>query len=473
VRRGTSFVEGDAPSSPQVEAMTEHRPPGTRTLEIDTGIRPTIIAAPMPKTAIRSIRAREILDSRGKPTVEVDVRLEGGAFGRAAVPSGASTGEHEAWELRDGDKKRYGGKGVTNAVRSVNETIAREIIGFDALDQAKLDRRLIDLDGSPNKKNLGANALLGVSLANAHAAAAAEGQSLFRYLGGPEANVLPVPMMNILNGGAHSDAPIDFQEFMIMPKGAPTFPEALRYGAEVFHALKGVLHDRGLSTAVGDEGGFAPKLDSAEDALETIAMAVEKAGYKFGEQIFVALDPASSEFYEKETGEYVFKKSDRSRRSAEELIDLYDQLCRRFPIISIEDGCAEDDWDGWKKLTQRLGDRVQLVGDDLFVTNVEFLRKGIDQHVANSILVKVNQIGTLTETFDTINLAKQNNYTAVISHRSGETEDTTIADIAVATNAGQIKTGSLCRTDRVAKYNQLLRIAEELGDNAVYGGKMR
>jgi enolase len=425
------------------------------------------------KTSISKVVAREILDSRGNPTVEVDVRLEGGAFGRAAVPSGASTGEHEAWELRDGDKKRYGGKGVTNAVRSVNETIAREIVGIDALDQVKLDRRLIDLDGSPNKRNLGANALLGVSLANAHAAAAAEGRSLFRYLGGPEAKVLPVPMMNILNGGAHSDAPIDFQEFMIMPKGAPTFPEALRYGAEVFHALKAVLHDRGLSTAVGDEGGFAPKLDSAEDALETIAMAVKKAGYKFGEQIFVALDPASSEFYEKEAGEYVFKKSDGSRRSAEELIDLYDQLCRRFPIISIEDGCAEDDWDGWKKLTERLGDRVQLVGDDLFVTNVEFLRKGIDQHVANSILVKVNQIGTLTETFDTINLAKQNNYTAVISHRSGETEDTTIADIAVATNAGQIKTGSLCRTDRVAKYNQLLRIAEELGDNAVYGGKMR
>jgi enolase len=427
----------------------------------------------MAKTSISKIVAREILDSRGNPTVEVDVRLEGGAFGRAAVPSGASTGEHEAWELRDGDKKRYGGKGVRNAVRSVNETIAPEIAGFDALDQAKLDRQLIELDGSPNKKNLGANALLGVSLANAHAAASAEGQSLFRYLGGPEANVLPVPMMNILNGGAHSDAPIDFQEFMIMPKGAPTFPEALRYGAEVFNSLKGVLHDRGLSTAVGDEGGFAPKLDSAEDALETIATAVKKAGYEFGEQIFVALDPASSEFYGKEAGEYVFKKSDGSRRSAEELIDVYDQLCRRFPIISIEDGCAEDDWDGWKKLTQRLGDRVQLVGDDLFVTNVEFLRKGIDQHVANSILVKVNQIGTLTETFDTINLAKQNNYTAVISHRSGETEDTTIADIAVATNAGQIKTGSLCRTDRVAKYNQLLRIAEELGDNAVYGGKMR
>ncbi len=427
----------------------------------------------MPRTSIQKITAREILDSRGNPTVEVDVRLEGGAFGRAQVPSGASTGEHEAWELRDGDKKRYGGKGVTKAVASVNETLARELLGFDALDQTKLDRRMIELDGSRNKKNLGANALLGVSLANAHAAAAAEGQSLFRYLGGVEARTLPVPMMNILNGGAHSDAPIDFQEFMIMPKGAPTFPEALRYGAEVFHALKKVLHDRGLSTAIGDEGGFAPNLDSAEDALETIGVAVEKAGYKFGEQIFVALDPASSEFYDRETGEYVFKKSDQSRRSAKELVDYYEQLTRRFPIISIEDGCAENDWNGWKLLTQRLGDGVQLVGDDLFVTNVEFLRKGIEQRVANSILVKVNQIGTLSETFDTIELAKANNYTAIISHRSGETEDTTIADIAVATNAGQIKTGSLCRTDRIAKYNQLLRIAEELGDNAVYGGKMR
>ncbi|MCA1658863.1 MAG: phosphopyruvate hydratase, partial [Verrucomicrobiaceae bacterium] len=329
------------------------------------------------------------------------------------------------------------------------------------------------LDGSPNKKNLGANALLGVSLATAHAAAAASKVSLFRYLGGNAAKTLPVPMMNILNGGAHSDAPIDFQEFMIMPKGAPSFAEALRYGAEVFHALKSVLHDRGLSTAIGDEGGFAPKLDSAEDALECIAKAVEKAGYKFGEQIFVALDPAASEFFDKEQNAYVFKKSDGSKRSAEELVDYYEALTRRFPIISIEDGCAENDWDGWKKLTERLGDKIQLVGDDLFVTNVEFLRKGIHQGVANSILVKVNQIGTLTETFAAIDLATKNNYAAVISHRSGETEDTTIADIAVATNAGQIKTGSLCRTDRVAKYNRLLRIAEELGDNAVYGGKMR
>jgi enolase len=427
----------------------------------------------MSPTSIARINAREILDSRGNPTVEVDVHLEGGAMGRAAVPSGASTGEHEAWELRDGDKKRYGGKGVTKAVRSVTETIAPAIAGWDALEQAKIDEKLIALDGTSNKKNLGANALLGVSLATAHAAGVASGVSLFRYLGGNSARTLPVPMMNILNGGAHSDAPIDFQEFMIMPKGAPSFPEALRYGAEVFHALKGVLHDRGLSTAVGDEGGFAPKLNSAEDALDCIGLAVEKAGYKFGEQIFVALDPAASEFFDAEQNAYVFKKSDGSKRTAEELVDYYEILSKRFPIISIEDGCAENDWDGWKKLTARLGKKIQLVGDDLFVTNVEFLRKGILESVANSILIKVNQIGTLTETLAAIDLATKNNYTAVISHRSGETEDTTIADIAVATNAGQIKTGSLCRTDRVAKYNQLLRIAEELGDNAVFGGKMR
>ena len=427
----------------------------------------------MASTSIRKIWAREILDSRGNPTVEVDMHLEGGAFGRASVPSGASTGEHEAWELRDGDKKRYGGKGVTKAVRNVNETIANALNGFDATEQAALDKKIIELDGTPNKKNLGANALLGVSLAAAHAAAAAKKQSLFRYLGGEEAKVLPVPMMNILNGGAHSDAPIDFQEFMIMPKGAPTFPEALRYGVEVFHALKSVLKDRGLSTAIGDEGGFAPALRSADDALESIATAVSKAGYSLGKEIFIALDAASSEFYDKERNLYVFKKSDGSQRTAEELVEYYAGLCERFPIISIEDGCAENDWDGWKKLTARLGDKMQLVGDDIFVTNVKFLRKGIEEHVANSILVKVNQIGTLTETLDAIELAKENNYTAVISHRSGETEDTTIADIAVATNAGQIKTGSLCRTDRVAKYNQLLRITEELGDKAIYGGKMR
>ncbi|HYY13481.1 MAG TPA: phosphopyruvate hydratase [Chthoniobacterales bacterium] len=427
----------------------------------------------MVKTSIVQIHAREILDSRGNPTVEVDVRLAGGAFGRAAVPSGASTGEHEAWELRDGDKKRYGGKGVSRAVANVNETIASRICGLDARDQAKVDHRLIEIDGTPNKRDLGANAMLGVSLALAHAAAAAENLPLFRYLGGNDARLLPVPMMNILNGGVHSDAPIDFQEFMIVPRGAPTFAEALRYGAEVFHALKRVLQDRHLSVAIGDEGGFAPQLKSAEDALETIAAAVEKAGYSLGEQIFIALDPASSEFFDAEHRVYIFKKSDGSQKSADELIQYYVDLCARFPIISIEDGCAEDDWDGWKKLTARLGDKIQLVGDDLFVTNVKFLRKGIAEHVANSILIKVNQIGTLTETFATIELAKSNGYSSVISHRSGETEDTTIADVAVATNAGQIKTGSLCRSDRVAKYNQLLRIEEELGDKAVYGDKMR
>jgi len=425
------------------------------------------------ETSITEIMAREILDSRGNPTIEAEVYLEGGALGRAGVPSGASTGEHEAWELRDGDKTRYGGKGVLRAVANVNGPIASALKGWDAREQTKIDDKLIALDGSRNKRNLGANALLGVSLATAHAAAMAAKIPLFRYLGGPNARVLPVPMMNILNGGAHSDAPIDFQEFMIMPKGAPNFPEALRYGAEVFHELKRVLHERGLSTAVGDEGGFAPALSSADDALESIASAVQRAGYKLGEQIFIALDAASSEFYDAREKLYIFEKSDRSKRSAEELVEYYEKLCAKFPIISIEDGCAEDDWEGWKILTRRLGDRIQLVGDDLFVTNVEFLRRGIEQHVANSILIKVNQIGTLTETLDAIHLAHDHNYTTVISHRSGETEDTSIADIAVATNAGQIKTGSLSRTDRVAKYNQLLRIAEELGDNAVYGGKMR
>jgi enolase 1/2/3 len=427
----------------------------------------------MSKTSIRNIIGREILDSRGNPTIEVDVRVEGGALGRAAIPSGASTGEHEAWELRDGDKSRFGGKGVKKAVANVNDKIAPTLKGWDAREQIKIDNRLIELDGTANKKNLGANALLGVSLAVAHAAAVAENVSLFRYLGGVEARVLPVPMMNILNGGAHSDAPIDFQEFMIVPRGAPTFSEALRYGAEVFHSLKSVLRDRHLSTAIGDEGGFAPQLDSAKDALESIMTAIEKAGYKPGEQIFIALDPAASEFYDAESNGYVFEKSDGSKKTVEELIDCYVDLCARFPIVSIEDGCAENDWDGWKKLTARLGDKIQLVGDDVFVTNVEFLRKGIAEHVANSILIKVNQIGTLTETLATIDLAKENNYGVVISHRSGETEDTTIADIAVATNAGQIKTGSLCRTDRVAKYNQLLRIEQELGDKAVYGVKMR
>jgi len=427
----------------------------------------------MAQTSITKIIAREILDSRGNPTLQADVLLEGGAFGRAAVPSGASTGEHEAWELRDGDKKRYGGKGVLKAVNNVNGPIASAILGWDARDQEKIDRRMIELDGSPNKKNLGANALLGVSLSVAHAAAAAANLSLFRYLGGAEAKVLPVPMMNILNAGAHSDAPIDFQEFMIVPRGAPSFAEGLRYGAEIFHTLKSVLKDRKLSTNVGDEGGFAPQLDSADDALESIATAVEGAGYKLGDQIFLALDPAASEFYDRESKLYVFKKSDGSKKSADELVEYYVDLCARFPIISIEDGCAENDWEGWKKLTGRLGQQIQLVGDDIFVTNVDFLRRGIAEDVANSILVKVNQIGTLTETLAAIDLAKKNHYSAVISHRSGETEDTSIADIAVATNAGQIKTGSLCRSDRVAKYNRLLQIAEELGDKAVYGDKMR
>jgi enolase len=427
----------------------------------------------MAHTSISQIRAREILDSRGNPTIEVDVSLEGGALGRAAVPSGASTGEHEAWELRDGDTSRFSGKGVRTAVANVNNRIAPVLKGWDAREQAKIDNKLIELDGTPNKKNLGANALLGVSLAVAHAAAAAESLPLFRYLGGNKARVLPVPMMNILNGGAHSDAPIDFQEFMIVPRGAPSFSEALRYGAEVFHALKSVLKERHLSTAIGDEGGFAPQLDSAEDALESISTAVNKAGYKLGEQIFIALDPAASEFYDSRNNLYVFKKSDGSKRTAEELINYYADLCARFPIISIEDGCAENDWDGWKKLTEKLGDKIQLVGDDLFVTNVEFLRRGIAEHVANSILIKVNQIGTLTETLSTIDLAKTNGYGTIISHRSGETEDTSIADIAVGTNAGQIKTGSVSRSDRVAKYNQLLRIEEELGDKAVYGATLR
>ncbi|MEO6052639.1 MAG: phosphopyruvate hydratase [Chthoniobacterales bacterium] len=426
----------------------------------------------MSLTTIVALHGREILDSRGNPTVEVEVELAGGAVGRAAVPSGASTGEHEAWELRDGVNSRYGGKGVLKAITAIHKTIAPEVVGMDALDQVSVDKLMILLDGTENKKKLGANSILGVSLATAHAAASQLGVSLFRYLGGPNAKVLPVPMMNILNGGAHSDAPIDFQEFMIVPKGAPTFSEALRCGTEIFHALKGVLKARNLSTAVGDEGGFAPNLSGAEDALDCIAKAVKNAGYKFGKDVFVALDCASSEFYDAKKQSYVFKKSDGSKRSAAQLVDYYKGLVSKYPIISIEDGFAENDWKGWKLLTEALGNDIQLVGDDLFVTNVNFLRKGIEEGVANSILVKVNQIGTLTETLDAIELAKENKYTAVISHRSGETEDTTIADIAVATNAGQIKTGSLSRTDRVAKYNQLLRIEEELGDDAVYGGKI-
>jgi enolase len=427
----------------------------------------------MSLTIISDVRARQVLDSRGNPTVEVDLELAGGAIGRAIVPSGASTGEHEAWELRDGDKERYGGKGVEKAVENVQSKIADTVVGLDALDQLGLDNAMIALDGSRNKQELGANAVLGVSLAAAHAAAAQLDLPLFRYLGGPNAKVLPVPMMNIINGGAHSDAPIDFQEFMIMPKGAPSFSEALRYGVEIFHALASVLRSRGLSTAVGDEGGFAPNLGGVEDTLDTIAQAVEKAGFKLGEDIYFALDVAATEFYDAKANQYIFKKSDKSEKSVGELIAFYEVLCRKYPIISIEDGCAENDWDGWKQLTEALGAKIQLVGDDVFVTNVDFLRKGIAEKVGNSILVKVNQIGTLTETFDAIELAKEHAYTSVISHRSGETEDTTIADIAVATNSGQIKTGSLSRTDRIAKYNQLLRIEEELGDNAEYGGKMR
>lgn len=421
---------------------------------------------------ISDIQAREILDSRGNPTVEVDVVLAGGAIGRAAVPSGASTGEHEALELRDGDKKRYLGKGVSKAVKNVTDKILPVLEGVDALDQLKVDKLMLELDGTETKSKLGANAILAVSLANAKAAAEAIGIPLFRYLGGTNGKVLPVPMANVINGGAHSDAPIDFQEFMIMPKGFATFSQGLQAITEIFHALKAVLKKRGLSTAVGDEGGFAPKLDSAEAAIEAILQATKDAGYKAGKQIFLALDVASSEFYDAETGCYVFKKSSGRKLTGEELIEFYSQLIGKYPIVSIEDGCAENDWRTWKLLTDRLGSKVQLVGDDLFVTNVKFLRKGIAQGVANSILVKVNQIGSLTETLDAVGLAQQNRYTAVISHRSGETEDATIADIAVATNAGQIKTGSLSRTDRVAKYNQLLRIEQLLGSNAVYGGTL-
>src|SRR3954466_4439098 len=411
------------------------------------------------------IQAREILDSRGNPTVEVDVILETGAEGRFAVPSGASTGEHEALELRDGDAKRFGGKGVSKAVKNVEDKILPALQGVDALDQLTVDRIMLELDGTETKSKLGANAILAVSLASAKAAAEAIGVPLFKYLGGPNAKVLPVPMANVINGGAHSDAPIDFQEFMIMPHGLPSFSEGLRAITEIFHALKSVLKKRGLSTAVGDEGGFAPKLSGVEDALDSILQATKDAGYKAGKEIFLALDVASSEFYNG-NGTYTFKKSTGEKLTGDELVNFYVKLCSNFPIVSIEDGCAEGDWKHWKTLTEKLGDRVQLVGDDLFVTNVKFLKKGIDTGTANSILVKVNQIGSLTETLDAVQLAQMNAYTAVLSHRSGETEDATIADIAVATNAGQIKTGSLSRTDRVAKYNQLLRIEQLLGRNA-------
>ncbi|MER2257187.1 MAG: phosphopyruvate hydratase [Priestia megaterium] len=419
---------------------------------------------------ILDIYAREVLDSRGNPTVEVEVYTESGAFGRAIVPSGASTGEHEAVELRDGDKSRYLGKGVLKAVENVNEIIAPELVGMDVTDQIGIDRLMIELDGTENKGKLGANAILGVSMAVAHAAADFVGLPLYRYLGGFNAKQLPTPMMNIINGGSHADNNVDFQEFMILPVGAPTFKEAIRMGAEVFHALKSVLSAKGLNTAVGDEGGFAPNLGSNREALEVIVEAIEKAGYKAGQDIQLGMDVASSEFFNKETGKYDLAGEGRTGVTSAEMVDFYEQLVNEFPIVSIEDGLDENDWDGHKLLTERIGGKVQLVGDDLFVTNTKKLSQGIEQGVGNSILIKVNQIGTLTETFEAIEMAKRAGYTAVVSHRSGETEDATIADIAVATNAGQIKTGSMSRTDRIAKYNQLLRIEDELGVLAVYDG---
>jgi len=418
---------------------------------------------------INHIHAREILDSRGNPTVEADVILVSGVLGRAAVPSGASTGEHEAVELRDGDPQRYGGKGVLKAVHNVNELIVRALKGMDARDQGEIDRTLIELDGTATKSKLGANAILAASLATARAAANAQNLPLYRYLGGENAKTLPVPMMNIINGGAHADNNVDFQEFMIVPVGAENFREALRTGAEIFHTLKSVLKKKGYATSVGDEGGFAPNLKSNEEAIETILEAIAHSGYRAGEDVLLALDPAASEFYDGQS--YVFKKSDGRKRSSDEMVAFWSKWIENYPIISLEDGMAENDWEGWKSLTDELGQRAQLVGDDIFVTNIEFLRQGIERGVANSILIKVNQIGTLTETLDCIKLAKANLYTTVISHRSGETEDAFIADLAVATNAGQIKTGSLSRSDRIAKYNQLLRIEEELGAAAIYPGR--
>ncbi|MBP9025440.1 MAG: phosphopyruvate hydratase [Phycisphaerae bacterium] len=421
---------------------------------------------------IEHVAAREVLDSRGNPTVAADVILSDGTYATAAVPSGASTGENEAVELRDGDKNRYLGRGVLKAVENVNRSIAQALIGMDPFDQELIDARMIELDGTPNKGKLGANAILAVSVAVAKAAAAAAGLPLYRYLGGASAHVLPVPMMNILNGGKHADNNVDFQEFMIQPWGAPTFREALRMGAEIFHSLKAVLKQRGYNTAVGDEGGFAPSLKSNEEALEVIALAVDGAGYKLGKDVFIALDPAASEMWDEATGKYRFFKSQPDRlATSDEMIDLWKCWCQKYPIRSLEDGLAEKDWDGWAKLTRTLGDKVQLVGDDLFVTNVHYLERGIRERSANAILIKINQIGTLTETFAAVNLAMRNGFAAVISHRSGETEDTTIADFAVATNAGQIKSGSASRTDRVAKYNRLLVIEEELGDAAVYGAR--
>ena len=420
---------------------------------------------------IESIHARQILDSRGNPTVEVDVITESGAFGRAAVPSGASTGTHEAVELRDGDKKKFLGKGVLKAVENVNTKIAAEVVGFDVFEQSLLDKIMIELDGTPTKGKLGANAILGTSLAIAKAAAMEAGMPLYRYIGGVNANTLPVPMMNILNGGSHADNSIDFQEFMVMPVKADTFSESLRMGTEIFHTLKKVLHDKGLSTNVGDEGGFAPNIASNEEAIEVVLKAIEKAGFKPGEDVFIAMDAASSEFYDGKTKTYTFKKSDGKKLKSDEMVEYWAKWAKKYPIISIEDGMGEEDWDGWKKLTDKIGDKVQLVGDDLFVTNVQFLQKGIDMGVANSILIKVNQIGSLTETINAVNLARRNSYKSIMSHRSGETEDSTIADLAVALNTGQIKTGSASRSDRMAKYNQLIRIEEELGEVAYFPGK--
>jgi len=416
---------------------------------------------------IKKIIGREILDSRGNPTVEADVILESGVIGRAAVPSGASTGEHEAVELRDGDKNRYLGKGVLKAVSNVNKELNSALTGKDASKQKLIDKLMIELDGTENKSRLGANAILGVSMAAAKAAAIQKKLPLYKYLGGEEANILPVPMMNILNGGAHADNNVDLQEFMIMPRGAASFKEALRMGAEIFHNLKKILHDRKLSTAVGDEGGFAPDLKSNGEAIEVILQAIDKAGYKAGKDVFIALDPASSSFYE--NGKYILEAEAIKEKTAENMVDFYANWVSKYPVISIEDGLAEDDWDGWKKLTKTLGDRIQIVGDDLFVTNVKRLKMGIAKHVANSILIKVNQIGTLTETIEAIKLARKKGYTAVVSHRSGETEDTTISHLVVAMGTGQIKTGSTCRTERICKYNELLRIEEDLAGTAVYG----
>jgi enolase len=422
-------------------------------------------------STINNIHARQILDSRGNPTIEVEVITDNGVIGRAAVPSGASTGVHEAMELRDGEKERYMGKGVLKAVYNVNSILNEELQGQFILDQVEIDKRMIEIDGTPNKSNLGANAILGVSLACAHAGAIETGQTLYRYLGGVGAKTLPIPMMNILNGGSHADNSIDFQEFMIMPVGAPTFAEALRMGAEVFHNLKAVLKKGGYSTNVGDEGGFAPNLKSNEEAIKVVLQAIEKAGYKPGKDIFIALDPASSEYFIEEENVYHLKKSTGEKLTPTQMVDFWKNWVDNYPIISIEDGMAEDDWAGWKYMTEKMGDKIQLVGDDLFVTNTKRLQQGIDKGVANSILIKVNQIGTLTETIDAVNMAYRNAYTAVMSHRSGETEDTTIADLAVALNTGLIKTGSASRSDRIAKYNQLLRIEEQLGNAAYYPGK--